>query len=182
MPIFGRSGPPPQVMNGPVPSGAWIAVSSSWSQTNGQSRAALQKYPTSREPSQLSAPETSAGGQEGVLGLDDAELVPFRIGEHDVRIVRALTDVEVPGAQLEQPRHRRLLVVERGGRQVEVHAVLAGLALRDSLELDPERGAIRRHQRDLVVGLVNDVPAQRGGPESRQRDRIVGVHAERDEP
>ena len=42
LPSFGATGGPPQVIFVP-PWGDWIAVSSSWSQTSGQSRALLQK-------------------------------------------------------------------------------------------------------------------------------------------
>ena len=61
-------------------------------------------------------------------------------------------------------------------------AVLARLRLRDRLEQDPEPGVIRRHETDLIIGLVVDLPAQRRGPEARETERIVGIEAERDEP
>jgi len=44
-PVLGLTGGPPQVTFGP-PCGERIAVSWSWSQTNGQPNASLQKYPT----------------------------------------------------------------------------------------------------------------------------------------
>ena len=75
--------------------------------------------------------ETSAGGEEGVARLDDAELVAFGVGEHDMVVVGRLTDVDVAGAELDQPLDRFLLVVERRGRQIEMDAVLARLLLRD---------------------------------------------------
>src|SRR5438477_1651286 len=56
--------------------------------------------------------ETSAACEEGVVRLDDAELVAFGVGEHDVTLVRALTDVDVAGAELDQPRDRFLLVID----------------------------------------------------------------------
>jgi hypothetical protein len=42
-------------------------------------------------------------------------------------LLRALTDVDVPGAEPERPRHRLLLVLKGRARQIEVHLVLAGL-------------------------------------------------------
>ena len=58
LPALGEAGPE-RLEDGAVfvpPPGDWIAVSWSWSQTNGQPSASLQKYPTSCEPSQASAP------------------------------------------------------------------------------------------------------------------------------
>ena len=67
-PIFGISGGPLQVMSGPVPSGARIAVSSSWSQTKGHPSAPLQKYPTFRVPSQLIAPRRPQPARKELSG------------------------------------------------------------------------------------------------------------------
>src|SRR3954469_22754900 len=39
--------------------------------------------------------ETSAAGEERVARLDNAELVALGVGEHDMRLVRPLTDVDV---------------------------------------------------------------------------------------
>ena len=98
-------------------------------------------------------------------------------------VVRALTDVDVAAAELDQPLDRFLLVVERRGRQVEMEAVHArSLRLRDRRELDLEPRAIGRHETDHVtgrlIGLVVDVPAQRLGPEARQTVRIVRIEAQ----
>src|SRR5437867_182955 len=57
-------------------------------------------------------PEASAIGEEGVVRLDDTELIAFGIGEHDMLIVWALTDVDVAGAALDQSLHRFLLVID----------------------------------------------------------------------
>ena len=129
------SGPPPQVMKGPdaVRRADGRLLVTDPRPTANRSRCS-QKYPTSREPSQFTARQASAGGQERVLGLDDTELVAFGVGEHDMRIVRALTDVEVPPSQLEERRDRLVLIVVRGGRELEVHAVLADLAPSHRLE------------------------------------------------
>src|SRR5450631_590168 len=42
--------------------------------------------------------DESAVGEEVVVRPDDAELVAFGVGEHDMTLLRALTDVDVPGA------------------------------------------------------------------------------------
>ena len=97
-------------------------------------------------------------------------------------VVWALTDVDVAGAELDQPLDRLLLVIDGRGRQIEMDAILARLLLRDRQEHDPESGAIRRHETDLIMGLVVDLPAQRLGPEARKTERIVRIEAESDEP
>src|SRR6266513_2488084 len=73
--------------------------------------------------------DETAVGEEVVVRPDDAELVAFGICEHNMTLLRALTDVDVPGAESERPRHRLLLVLEGRARQIEVHLVLAGLLL-----------------------------------------------------
>src|SRR5205807_6462578 len=118
----------------------------------------------------------------GVRRLDDAELGAFRIGEHDMWFVRALTDVDVPGTQFDQPRHRFVLVVDGCGRQIEMDAVPARLALRNGPEDDSERGAIRWHETDLISGLAVDLPTQSVGPEARETERLVRIDAEGDKP
>ena len=99
-------------MNGPVPSGC-------------PDRGLFVLIPDQR-PSERVAPEVpdrsrtvagdrseaSAAGEEGVVRLDDAELVAFGVGEHDVSVVGTLTDVDVAGAELDQPRDRFRLVVD----------------------------------------------------------------------
>ena len=96
-------------------------------------------------------------------------------------LLRELTDVDVPGAEPERPRHRLLLVLEGRARQVEVHLVLAGLLLLGRQEPDPEPGVVTRQERDAVVGVVGRLPAQDAGPEARETERVVRVEAERDE-
>ena len=96
-------------------------------------------------------------------------------------LLRALTDVDVPGAESERPRHRLLLVLEGRARQVEVHLVLAGLLLLGRKKSDPEPGVIARQERDAVVGVVGHLPAQDAGPEARETERVVRIEAERDE-
>jgi hypothetical protein len=123
-----------------------------------------------------------AAGEEVVARPDQAELVAFGVGEHDVALVGRLPDVDVPTAQLDQPGGRISLTVDRGGRQVEVDPVLAGLPLRDGLEEDPEFGAIGRHQAQLTVGCFVERPVQRLGSEPRETGRIVRVEAQGDQP
>ena len=54
-------------------------------------------------PSHETRPDEPAVGEEAVARLDDAELVAFGVGEHDVTLVRPLADVDVPGAELAAP-------------------------------------------------------------------------------
>ena len=125
--------------------------------------------------------DESAVGEEVVARLDDAELVAFGVGEHDMTLLRALTDVDVPGAESERPRHRLLLVIEGRARQIEVHLVRAGLLLLGRKKSDPEPGVIARQERDAVEGVVGHLPAQDAGPEARETERVVRIEAEREE-
>src|SRR5205814_1600008 len=77
---------------------------------------------------------------------------------------------------------RFLLIVDGRGRQIEMETVLTRLLLGDRQEQDLESGVIRRHETDLSLGLVVDLPAQRSGPEARETERIVRIEAESDEP
>src|SRR3954463_9176571 len=124
--------------------------------------------------------DESAVSKEVVARLDDTELVALGVGEHHMALLWPLTDVDVPGAQSERPRHRVLLVLEGRARQIEVHPVLAGLLLPSREKSDPEAGVIARQERDAVVGLVGRLPAQDAGPEARQTERVVRIEAERD--
>ena len=125
--------------------------------------------------------DESAVGEEVVARLDDAELVAFGVCEHNMTLLRALTNVDVPGAESERPRHRLLLVLEGRARQIEVHLVLAGLLLLGWKKSDPEPGVIARQERNAVVGVVGHLPAQDAGPEARETERVVRIEAERDE-
>src|SRR5207245_2171816 len=125
---------------------------------------------------------TCAVSEEGIVRLDDAELVALGVGEHDMLVVGALTDIDVAGPELDQPLDRFPLVIDGRARQIEMDAVLARLVLRDRLELDPESGVIRGHEADLIRGLVVDLPVQGVGPEARETERIVRIDAESDEP
>src|SRR5262249_5184272 len=60
--------------------------------------------------------QESAAGKPFVAGLDDAELVAVGVCEYDVTLLGELADVDVSGAESEQPCHRLLLVIERRAR------------------------------------------------------------------
>src|SRR5258707_5572365 len=126
-------------------------------------------------------PDESAVGEEVVVRLDDAELVAFGVCEHHMSLLRALTDVDVPGAECERPRHSLLLVLEGRARQVEVHLVLAGLLLLSWKKSDPKPGVIARQRRNAVLRVVGHLPAQDAGPEARETERVVRIEAEREE-
>jgi hypothetical protein len=96
--------------------------------------------------------------------------------------VWALTDVDVTGTELDQPLDRFLLVIDGRARQIEVKTVRAHLLLQNRQEQDPESGVIRRHETDLILGLVVDVPVQGLGPKARETEGIVRIEAESDEP
>src|SRR5215212_6190763 len=98
--------------------------------------------------------DESAVGEEVVARLDDAELIALGVGQHHMALLRALTDVDVPGAEFERPRHRLLLVLEGRARQVDMHLVLVGFLLLRREEPDPEPRVIARQERDAVGGLV----------------------------
>ena len=107
--------------------------------------------------------------EEVVARLDDAELVALGVGEHNMSLVRALTDVDVAGAQSERPRHRLLLVLQGRAGQIEVNLVLAGLLLLSWQESHPEPGVIVGQERHAVLGVAGNLPAQeKAGPEARQ--------------
>jgi hypothetical protein len=124
--------------------------------------------------------DEAAVGEEVVPRLDDAELVPFGIGEHHVRLFLALSDVDVPAAELERPRHCLLLVLEGRAGQIEVGPVLAGLLVLGRGEIDLEPGVVDRQQRDDVVVFIH-LPAQDAGPEARESRWVVRIEGNGDE-
>src|SRR4051794_5359221 len=99
--------------------------------------------------------EASAVREKRVLGLDDAELVPFRVGEHDVTVVRSLTDVGVTGAELHEAPNRFELVVVGRRREIDVDAVLVNLRRGSRLEKNLEADVVARDETDFVMGLVD---------------------------
>ena len=62
---------------------------------------------------------------------------------------------------------------------MEVDLVRADLRLVGRQEPDPEPGVVARQERDAVIGVVDQLPAQQAGPEARQAERVVRVDAER---
>jgi hypothetical protein len=79
--------------------GDWIAVSSSWSQTNGQPSALLQKYPTACEPSrgQL-AEEPQSAGSCCPARSRRTRCLPDRRAPHAPSSGSLAPHVDVPGA------------------------------------------------------------------------------------
>ena len=126
--------------------------------------------------------EAPAVSEEGVVRLDDAELVAFGVGENDMIVVWSLTDIDVAGAAIEQSLDRFLLVIDGRARQIEMDAILARFLLSDRHEQDPEAGVIRGDETGPITGLVVDVPVQSVGPEAREAERIVRIEAKSDEP
>jgi hypothetical protein len=96
-------------------------------------------------------------------------------------LLRALTNVDVPGAEPERPGHRLLLVLQGGARQIEVHLVLAGLLLQGRTKPDPEPGVIARQECNAVLGTVRHLPAQHPAPKARETDRPVRSEADREQ-
>src|SRR5262249_8118633 len=122
----------------------------------------------------------SAVSQEAVAWLDDAELVALGVCEDNMRVLGALTDVDVPPAKPERPRDRLPLVLEGGARQIEVHLVRGDLLTLSWQESNPEAGVIARQKRSALL-RGGDLPAQDASPEVRQTERIIRIEAEREE-
>ena len=122
--------------------------------------------------------EEPAAGQLLVARLDDAELVAFGVREHDMTLLRALADVDVPGAEAERPCHRLLLVLQGRAGQMEVPLVQAGLLLLGWKEPEPEPRVIARHERNATVGVLGHLPAEHAAPEARQTKRVVRIEAD----
>ncbi len=119
--------------------------------------------------------ETSAVREEGITGLDDAELVALWVGEHHMSFVGVLTDVDMATAELDQPRDRVALIVDRCRRQIEMNTVLARFRLQDWFEQDLKSGVVRWDKCDLIIGLDSNVPAQRLGPKTCETQRIIRI-------
>ena len=86
-------------------------------------------------------------------------------------LLRALADVDVPGAESERPCHRLLLVLEGRARQMEVSVVLAVLLLLSWKKPEAESGVVARQERNAVVRVVGHLPAEHAAPEARRRER-----------
>ena len=125
--------------------------------------------------------EKPQSARNALPGLDDAELVALRVGQHDVALLRPLADVDVPAAELERPGHRPPLVLEGGARQVEVHPVRDVLRLRRRREPDREPGVVGGQQRDPAAGVVGRSPSRAARPRTARAGGVVRVDGERDE-
>jgi hypothetical protein len=125
--------------------------------------------------------DESAVGEELVVRLNDTELVAFRVCKHNVSILRALTNINMPGAEVERPRDGCLLVLERCTRQIEMHPVPASLFLLSWKKSNPEPRIIPRQKRNVVSGLAGHLPVQHTDPEARETNRVVCIEAECDE-
>src|SRR5215472_11281732 len=112
---------------------------------------------------------------ERFLGAYHAELVAFGVGQHSPGLRAGLPDVDVPGAELEQPLDLPIAILGRGG-DVEMHAVLEGLAIGDRHEADADRSVLVSPDDDLALPLGEDLPAERLRPEPGQPGQVVGVN------
>src|SRR6185437_8316495 len=101
--------------------------------------------------------------------------------EHNMTLLRTLTDVDVPGTQAERPCDRLLLILQGGARQMEMPQVQARFLLRRWKEPDPEPRVIARQERNAVAGVVGHLPAQHPAPEARETKRVVRIDAHRQE-
>src|SRR5699024_10356652 len=126
--------------------------------------------PSSSECSPPTPPATSGTGraESGAADVLDspgeqAELVALRVAEDHPADVRPLSHVGAPGAEREQPVEL-LLGRHTVGAQVEVEPVLHALALGDDEEVDRGPRAVRRPDRDPLLVLVDDAPAEDGAP------------------
>jgi len=92
-------------------------------------------------------------------------------------LLRALADVDVPGAELERPFYRPLLVLEGRTRQMEVPLVQAGLLRLSRKKPEPEPGVSARQERNDIVRLVGHLSPEHAAPETRQAKRVVRIEA-----
>src|SRR5580693_7452282 len=96
-------------------------------------------------------------------------------------LLRALTDIDVPGPETQRPRHRLLLIIKGRARQMEMLQVRARLLLPGRKKSDPEPGVIAWQQLDDGAGVAGQLPAQDVGPEARETERVIRIKTEREE-
>ncbi len=89
-------------------------------------------------------------------------------------LLRALTNVDVPGTESQQPRYRLLLVLKRRASQVEEQLVLAGFQLQCLKDSDPEPDVIARQERDAAAAVLGQLPAKDAGPEASEKEPVQG--------
>ena len=126
--------------------------------------------------------EPWAAGQEAAVRIDDAELVAFRVGEHDVGVGRVLTDVDVCRTQVEELRHGGGLIIGRRGCEIEVDPVLTDLHSGRRSDEQAEAGGIGRHEVDGTSIGIAWCPAQCVRPEPGQLVGCSRLQRERNEP
>lgn len=91
-----------------------------------------------------------------------------------------LADVDVPTTELERPGHGLLLLLEGLAGQIEVNLVRPGLLLLARNEPQPEPGVVTRQQRHPAASVVDHLPAENAGPETRDTGRIVRIERQRE--
>src|SRR5579859_3548871 len=90
------------------------------------------RWPTSmwRAPSSTNlATVSSWSSMEVVVRSRWRRFGPAFRSEHDMPLVWALADVDVAGAELDQSRDRLILVIDGGGREIEMETVWARLPI-----------------------------------------------------
>ena len=117
--------------------------------------------------------------RESCARLDYAELVALRIGQHYVRCLRALADVQVRTAELQGFRDGPLLVLEGRTGEIEMHLVRTDLERSGPEEVNLEASVVARQENDAIVRVVDQVPAKNTRPEYPQAERVVCIDTER---
>ena len=109
-----------------------------------------------------------------------------RVGHHHPADV-ALPDADASRSEADEPVDLSSLVTAGRWSEVEVQPVLPGLRHQwrtahvifgpprgePSHASAPERPAIARQERDAVMGVVGQLPAQDAGPRLRKTERVV---------
>src|SRR5689334_11626489 len=115
-----------------------------------------------------------ATARRPLLGSQHAEFVSLGVGQHDPAL-RALTDVGVACAQLQQPLDFGMLVVRP---EVEVDAVLHNSSVVDAQEQPVRAGSGRRGQPNVTVLVHVLWPSQRLRPPVAQCGRVGRVNTD----
>src|SRR3954447_11793222 len=103
----------------------------------------------------------------------DAELVAFRVGEDDPALAPLVDGtIELGGAEGDEAVGFGLDV---GGVDVEVHAVLHGLGLGDTLQDQLVLGAVAGAEHDVLPRRGDFLVAEGTGPERGERSRVLAV-------
>lgn len=88
-------------------------------------------------------------------------------------VLEALPEVEVTGAELQRRRHRLLLVVSAGAREMEVHAVRPHRLRAASDEAKAQLRVLTRQK--CTTRVLGNLTAEHIGPELNQTSRVVRV-------